>query len=280
MKRVAIILLGIAVVMGSGFKLSLNKDDKVILKVGETQITVKEFEAKVNSLPEQYKQYYGSPEGKKMLLQELQKDYMIYELSKKAGYDQNKEVKKQLDDIKKQVMMAAFLKNEIEEKSVISATEAKKYFTANKATFYKQDQVNASHILVKDEATIKQINDQLKKGESFSKLAKEYSIDPSGAQGGNLGWFAKGRMVKPFEDAAFALEAGNASEPVQTQFGWHIIKVLEKKAGYQPEFNDVQDEVKAYLKQQKQKELLDKLLEKATKDVPHEMYSELLVTKK
>jgi len=89
--------------------------------------------------------------------------------------------------------------------------------------------VHAKHILVETKEAAQDILDELKEGASFDALAKKHSKCPSGADGGNLGWFEKGRMVKEFEDAAFNLEKDQISEPVKTQFGWYIIKVVDKK---------------------------------------------------
>lgn len=90
-------------------------------------------------------------------------------------------------------------------------------------------EVKASHILVKTEEEAKKLYDEIKNGKNFADAAAEVSLCPSGSAGGDLGFFSRGMMVKPFEDAAFALETGELSEPVQTQFGWHLIQVTDKK---------------------------------------------------
>lgn len=90
-------------------------------------------------------------------------------------------------------------------------------------------EVHAAHILVRGEPKAKEIAERLNKGESFADLAGECSECPSGKRGGDLGWFTRGRMVKEFENAAFAGEKGAITGPVKTQFGWHIIKVLDKR---------------------------------------------------
>ncbi len=90
------------------------------------------------------------------------------------------------------------------------------------------NKVRASHILVETEQEAKDLMAQINSAEDFARLAAENSLCPSGANGGDLGFFGRGMMVKPFEDAAFALETGKVSEPVQTQFGWHLILVTEK----------------------------------------------------
>lgn len=89
-------------------------------------------------------------------------------------------------------------------------------------------EVRASHILVKTEEEAKNLYNEIKNGKSFAQIAEEKSLCPSGQNGGDLGFFGKGMMVKPFEDAAFSLEVGELSEPVETQFGWHLIQVTEK----------------------------------------------------
>ena len=89
--------------------------------------------------------------------------------------------------------------------------------------------IRASHILVKTEEEAKTLLEEIKNGADFAKLASEHSMCPSGRDGGDLRFFGRGMMVKPFEDAAFALKKGEVSEPVETQFGWHLIKLTDIK---------------------------------------------------
>lgn len=89
--------------------------------------------------------------------------------------------------------------------------------------------VRASHILVQTEEEAKKLLEEIKSGADFGELAQEHSLCPSKRDGGDLRFFGKGMMVKPFEDAAFSLEVGEVSEPVETQFGWHLIKLTDKK---------------------------------------------------
>lgn len=90
-------------------------------------------------------------------------------------------------------------------------------------------EVHASHILVKTEAEAKAALEEIENGKQFSQIAKERSMCPSGKNGGDLGWFKRGQMVKPFENSAFSMKKGEMSAPVKTQFGWHLIKVLETR---------------------------------------------------
>jgi peptidyl-prolyl cis-trans isomerase C len=102
------------------------------------------------------------------------------------------------------------------------------------------------------------VKERLKKGEDFATVAKEKSKDPS-AEGGDLGFFSRGQMLKPFEDAAFALKEGEISDPVQTQFGWHIIKVEEKRTRPLPTFDQVKDTIISQLSAQKAKQTIKEL---------------------
>ena len=110
------------------------------------------------------------------------------------------------------------------------------------------NEVHARHILVKTKEEATAIIKQLDGGAKFEDIAKEKSSDGSAAQGGDLGWFGPGQMVPEFEKAAFALEVGAyTKEPVQTQFGWHVIKVEDKRAQQPPAFEQVKDQIRSAL---------------------------------
>ncbi|MGV2942060.1 peptidylprolyl isomerase [Mesobacillus sp. LC4] len=134
----------------------------------------------------------------------------------------------------------------------VTEEEMKTYFEENKESFDQKEQVKASHILVEDEATAKKVKEELDNGKDFAELAKEYSTDSSNAaNGGDLGYFGKGEMAEEFEKTAFALEAGAISEPVKTEFGYHIIKLVDKKAEKAAEFEEHKEEIKELLFDQK-----------------------------
>ena len=125
-----------------------------------------------------------------------------------------------------------------------------------------EPEVHARHILVENEADAKKVLQRLKDGEDFAKVAGEVSKDP-GSKGGDLGWFTKDRMVPEFADAAFKLEPGQLSEPVKSQFGWHIIQVQEKREKKFPSLDEVRDQVSRYVVQKAQSEQIVALREKA-----------------
>lgn len=122
-----------------------------------------------------------------------------------------------------------------------------------------KEEVRARHILVKTEAEARDVIERSNRGDDFAELAKELSTGPSNSRGGDLGFFSQGQMVKPFEDAVFKLEKGGVSEPVKTQFGWHVIKLEEKRTQELPKFGPLKGRIIASLVQQKTAQVLDKL---------------------
>jgi peptidyl-prolyl cis-trans isomerase C len=122
-----------------------------------------------------------------------------------------------------------------------------------------EEEVHARHILVPTEDEAKAIQAQLKKGADFATLAKEKSKDPGAADGGDLGYFTKDQMVPEFSEVAFKLDKGQISDPVKTQFGWHIIKVEDKRTKPTPSYDDVKSQIETYVAHRAQAELVDKL---------------------
>jgi peptidyl-prolyl cis-trans isomerase C len=139
----------------------------------------------------------------------------------------------------------------------VSDADAKAVYDKQVASIPPVEEVKASHILVDKKEDADAIEAQLKAGGDFAAIAKEKSKDTgSGANGGDLGYFSKGQMVKPFEDAAWAMKAGDVSAPVQSQFGWHIIKLIDKRNRPAPAFDSVKDRILTGLTQQKAEEVI------------------------
>lgn len=163
-----------------------------------------------------------------------------------------------MDDIEKNL----YLKKLLEPRIPITEEEMKEYFEENKDSLGQEEEVKARHILVESEETALEVKKKLDEGEDFGELAKEYSTDTSNSQqGGDLGFFGKGKMVKEFEDAAFSLEIGEISEPVKTEFGYHIIKVEDRKEAEEADFEKSKDEIKDMIFQERFQEAYDTWLQ-------------------
>lgn len=182
-------------------------------------------------------------------------------------------------NMSKQITIQTYLDETIVQGIEIDDTRVREYYDENPDSFREEEQIRASHILINaaENATEDEKQKALDrarevaglaraKDADFAELAKEYSEGPSGPSGGDLGLFGRGKMVKPFEEAAFSMKVGQVSDPVQTRFGYHVIKVTERKAGGEIPFEDVKDQLTASLKNQeindaigvKIKELTDK----------------------
>ncbi len=180
--------------------------------------------------------------------------------------------------IRRSLTIQKLVAQEVESKIKVDDEVAKSFYDANTDKFKQPEQVKASHILVvvkpdadqaaKDEALnkIKSIQDKIKKGEDFADLAKKNSEGPSSVNGGDLGYFVKGQMVKPFEEAAFSLNPGEVSDVVETQFGYHLIKVYDKKSEKTVSYDEVKPKLIEFLKQQEMERELSAYLENLKKD--------------
>jgi peptidyl-prolyl cis-trans isomerase C len=188
------------------------------------------------------------------------------------------------EDIKKGTYISKFLEKEVYTGIDISETDKKAEYARNKERLAVPEHARASHILIKVPATAgrkdkskarKKIEGLRKKaltGEDFAKLAKENSEDSSGSNGGDLGYFKKGDMVKPFEDAAFSMENGEISDVVETQFGYHIIKLTDKKPAHTLTYDEVERDIKNFLLKRRQREALNNLVNELREKADIEIY--------
>jgi peptidyl-prolyl cis-trans isomerase C len=174
---------------------------------------------------------------------------------KKIG--DNPDVQRRLAFDRNRVLMEAYLQN-VGRAAVTDEAMHKVYDDATKQ-MPPEEEVHARHILVPTEDEAKAIEDQLKKGADFAALAKEKSKDPGAADGGDLGYFTKDQMVPEFAEVAFKLDKGQISDPVHTQFGWHIIKVEDKRTKPTPTFDQVKPQLENYVAHRAQAELVDNL---------------------
>lgn len=211
------------------------------------KLEIKDLDKKVTEKIAQAKARYPSPEE-----------------FDKALKEQNLDEKSIREYTQKEIVVNNLIEKEIAPKATVSEDEAKKFYTENMDKYFKKpEQVKASHILIgvdakatdeekrKAREKAEGILKEIKAGKDFAELAKASSTCPSKDQGGDLGSFGKGQMVKPFEDAAFALKQGEISGIVETQYGYHIIKLTEKKAAENTSFDEVKQKITEYLQNQK-----------------------------
>jgi len=187
---------------------------------------------------------------------------IVSQAAEKQKLDQRDDVRSRLAFDHNRVLMEALLQDA--GKAALTDDAMHKVYDEAVKQMGNEEEVHARHILVPTEDEAKAIEDQLKKGADFAALAKEKSKDPGAADGGDLGYFTKDQMVPEFADAAFKLEKGQISDPVHTQFGWHIIKVEDKRTKPTPTFDQVKAQLTNYVEHRAQAELVDNLRKTAT----------------
>jgi peptidyl-prolyl cis-trans isomerase C len=201
---------------------------------------------------------------------EAKRDYLIGYLTDvmlvaKAAEDkkvsEGDTFKRRLSFMRNKLLMEQWLQSE-GKSAVTDAAMHKVYDDAVKQMGQEQE-VRARHILVETEDEAKAVQGQVNSGTDFAELAKQKSKDPGAAEGGDLGYFAKEQMVPEFSAAAFKLEKGQVSDPVKSQFGWHIIKVEDKRQKQLPEFDKVKDQIETFVVRKAQSDVVAKLRESA-----------------
>jgi peptidyl-prolyl cis-trans isomerase C len=169
--------------------------------------------------------------------------------------------KKRLAFTRSRLLMDSLLASE--GKAATTDDAMKKVYESASKEITGEDEVHARHILVETEDEAKAIEEELKKGADFAELAKKKSKDPGASDGGDLGFFTKDQMVPEFSAVAFALEPGKISDPVKSQFGWHVIKVEEKRKRKAPDFDQVKSQIETYVARKAQADYVGKLREAA-----------------
>jgi peptidyl-prolyl cis-trans isomerase C len=203
-----------------------------------------------------------SPEAKREhLISYLADIIMVTQAADKKNVADNPDFKRRLAFLRNKLLMGY----ELQQEAKTALTDEALHQTYEEAvkSMAGQEEVRARHILVEGEDEAKAILEQLKGGADFATLAKEKSKDPGAAEGGDLGYFTKDQMVPEFADVAFKMYPGQLSNPVKTQFGWHVIKVEDKRTRQPPEFEKVKDQIEAYLARKAQSDFIAKLRQSA-----------------
>ncbi len=222
------------------------RKDYVLVKYGNNALKKSEIEKEIaTAMPGASEVDFGTlpPQLQENVVRNVISQKLIFEEAKKAGMENSDEVNARIDQLRKQVVMDAYIRRKAKE--MVKDEEVKKLYEQKIATMKDKEEVRASHILLDNEKDAKAIIGRLKKGEGFDKLAKEKSKDPGSAQkGGDLDFFSPEQMVKPFADAAYKMKVGELSQaPVKTDFGYHIIKVTDRRKANPPSMEEMKPQL-------------------------------------
>ncbi len=245
-------------------------NNQVLAKVNGKEITQDMLNGVMRNLPENHRAQMSTEEGQKRLLEEIVSGELLYLEAVDNNLDKTEGFKNLMEEARRNLLQRYAVENLIADVT-ITEDEIKTFYSQNEDQFATGAEVTASHILVETEGEIKQAMEEISKGLSFEDAAKKYSTCPSNANGGQLGTFSRGKMVPEFEDVAFSLSEGETSEPVKTQFGYHLVKVDAKKESGVASFEEVKTSIESQLLNQKQFDLYNQKVTELKETYPVEI---------
>lgn len=271
-----------------GVPVLASENDPVIARAGDFILKMSDLDRLISYYgPEKQKYLLENPQQKITLVKRIMEVKIISDVARKEGFDNNTAVKEQMQYMLNDFLSKEYLSMVVMQKVTVSDEDLKQYYALNKNKFLDPAQVKARHILIKfppkasaDEKKkamekAKEILERARKGADFGKLAEEYSEDTvSRKKGGDLGFFAKGKMVKPFEKAAFSLKPGEISDIVETNYGYHIIKVDDYKEERTKSYDEVKETIKEQVATEFAKSRAEEFLSAATKNAGMEIFSD------
>lgn len=232
-------------------------ENKVLAKVDNYEITMEDYAFFLEALNPQMRQYLSSKDNFKQVVDELIYQQLLFIEAKEKGLDKEEDFIKALEKTESS-LLKTYAIGKLLKDAVPTEEEVLNFYNEHSEEFDSKKQVEASHILVEDKEKADEIYEKIKSGEDFSKLAKNFSNCPSKENGGNLGKFGQGQMVKEFDEVVFKMEKGEISKPVKTQFGYHIIKLEEVYPEKRNSLEDVKDQVYGQAKRFKEQEVYSK----------------------
>ena len=249
-----IIFLCLAISISVCLSSNANGDDRAIAIVGGEKIMKSELDILINNLSNQALSV-PTQQLRNILLRELINNKIVAKIALQNELDKSMEYRVLTKVSKERMLNDLFMKQKFE--GIISQSLIKKKYANFINQHSNQDEIRASHILLKSEEEAFKIFKKLKQGENFIFLAKNHSIGPSANLGGDLGYFTKEIMVKEFSDVAFKLKLGEFSEPVRSEFGWHIIKLSDRRKIQPPGFSEIRVRLIRELKEEIKKEIIN-----------------------
>lgn len=251
-------------------------DTRPVATYDDHELTAQQFLDLARELPARSRRALQESDKRKMFVENRVMQDLVFEKGRAQGYDQDPTIRKQLRDLERRLVIQKVMLEH--QGGPVTEEEIREFYDTHKQDF-STDRVRASHILVKDRAEAEKVLAEIKKDPSkFAELAKEHSIDKSNAQkGGDLGFFGKGRMVKEFEDAVFALENdGDMSDLVETRFGFHIIKRTGREDGHIRPFDEVKNQIRIRLANDRRREGTEKFLAEIKREANLQIDREVL----
>ncbi len=251
-------------------------DDKVLARFDGHTVTVDEYLWEKDNLPEVQRNSLRTIEDKKEFLNKIIVREMLLQEALRLGLQNNETIRYKIENYRRNLLINELLNRQIEGETVVSDREVKNYYEAHKSEFTTET-VEASYIVVRTREDAEMVMALLKRGESFSNLAKKFSIGPGAESGGSIGEITRGQMIPEFEDALFALQkSGDISPIIETDFGYHIIRLDRPKATKTIPYDEASKIIRELLTDQKEKEFFETFVKKLEKGITIEINDDLL----
>ncbi|MCS7242795.1 MAG: peptidyl-prolyl cis-trans isomerase [Candidatus Caldatribacterium sp.] len=236
-----------------------NAERKIVAEVNGEPIYLEDLERVWNNLPEAYRTQF--PGGIKDLLEQFIRQVLLLQEARKAGLESDPEILRQIEEVKKQILIREIIKREIIDKVQVSEEEIQKEYNANPTQYTEPEQVKARHIMVSSREKAEAILAELQAGRPFEEVAREKSESPDALSGGSMGYIKRGDLDPELEKVLFELAPGNYSDIVEINDGFHIFFVEEHIKPRLKELSEVKEEIIARLTPQKQQEAFERWIE-------------------
>lgn len=268
------IILAIMAAQTAAFAQPVVQGGDVLARIGNHEITREMLDNIIATIPEENRVPFLTPDGRKKILDEVISFTLFAEAARSQGIDKEPAVKTRLDYAQTEYLAREYFRRAVANAPPVSEDELKAFYDQNISDFRPPEEIKASHILVRTEAEANKILDQIKAGGDFAELAKKHSIDPAAEKGGKLElmdgreWLPKGSFEKSFEHALFKIPKGQVGGPIKTQFGWHILKVEDRREPETQAFVQVRSAIKNRLQEQKNSQIHNQVTDEAKKTIP------------
>lgn len=247
---------------------------EVLATVGNYKITRTILDNIINTIPEENRVPFLTPDGRKKILEEVVSFELFAQAARAAGLDKDPAIQTRLKYVQTEYLARELFRRKLQAAAQVTEAELKDYFKQNAAQFKPPEEIKASHILVRTQAEAEKLLEQLKGGTDFRELAAKNSIDPAAEKGGRLlmqngsEWLPRGTFEASFETELFKVPKGEIGGPIKSQFGWHVLWVEDRRTPPAPPFVQVRGMIRARLQDEKNGKLHKTMTEELKKQIP------------
>lgn len=269
-------LAGAVSALGGCKSTDISKSSQVLARVGDKEITSVYFDRQLAELPESVRELSSHGEGKKAVLEGLVNRELLYDQAVKKHVDNDTEVMRKLEDLKKELIIKMYLQKQLAGKVVVEDRDVESYYNRNPQEFQHREEVRISQIVVGDQAKAQEMLEKLTIKREFSELAAANSLDKETAErGGDVGWFTQGRLPAEVRDSVFKLGVGEVSRPFKMGERYEIYKITDRRTTSY-DFDKVKEVIRMQLVAEKTQKELQALVDKLKKETVVQLNEQLL----